>query len=259
MTQNIPAKQHGAPNFAKPTVPILIAALRNGWQDFLKAPVFGLSLAAFTLVAGWGMGALTAWAGHTFWFVLGVFGFPLIAPFAALGTYEVSRLIGLGEKPTVGRVFGVLWAERRRQLPPLCALMMFMLLFWFFLGHMIFALFLGLKPMTHIMTSAEVFLSANGVMMMGIGSLLGGGFALLLFGICVIGLPMLLDREVDYVTALITSIGIVVNNPVVMLGWAVFIAGSLMLAMVPAFLGLLVVLPWLGHASWHVYAGLRRD
>jgi uncharacterized membrane protein len=70
-------------------------------------------------------------------------------------------------------------------------------------------------------------------------------------------LPLLLDREVDYVTAMLRSIGVVASNPVVMIGWAAFIAVVLFVAMLPAFLGLLVVLPWLGHASWHVYAGLR--
>ena len=73
---------------------------------------------------------------------------------------------------------------------------------------------------------------------------------------CVLGLPLLLDREVDYVTAMLRSIGMVASNPVVMIGWAAFIAVMLFLAMVPAFLGLLVVLPWLGHASWHLYAKL---
>lgn len=124
---------------------------------------------------------------------------------------------------------------------------------------MIFALFLGLKPMTNIMSSGDVFLSVNGLMMLGLGSAVGAAFALLLYSICVIGLPMLLDREVDYVTALLTSIGVVAANPAVMLGWAAFIGAALLLAMMPAFLGLLVVLPWLGHASWHVYAGLRLD
>lgn len=255
--QKTDTRIHGAPRLATPTVGILRDALTAGWRDFCAAPTFGLLTAALSLLAGWGMTALTVWAGHTFWLVLGVFGFPLAAPFAALGTYEVSRLRGLGETPTVGRVLRVLWAERRRQLPPLCALMMFMLLFWFFLGHMIFALFLGLKPMTNIMSSGDVFLSSNGLLMLGLGSAVGAGFALLLYSICVIGLPMLLDREVDYVTALLTSISTVVANPVVMLGWAAFIAGALLLAMLPAFLGLLVVLPWLGHASWHVYAGMR--
>jgi len=73
---------------------------------------------------------------------------------------------------------------------------------------------------------------------------------------CVLGLPLLLDREVDYVTAMLRSIGMVASNPVVMIGWAAFIAVMLFLAMVPAFLGLLVVLPWLGHALWHLYAKL---
>jgi uncharacterized membrane protein len=252
-------RAHGAPTLNAPTPAALIAAMRAGWRDFLAAPWFGLMVAALCLAAGWAMVAVTVWAGHTFWLVLGVFGFPLAAPFAALGTYEVSRLRGLGERPSVGRVLRVLWAERGRQLPFLSALMMVALLFWFFLGHMIFALFLGLKPMTNIMSSADVFLSADGLMMLALGSGVGAGFALLLYAMCVIGLPMLLDREVDYVTAMLRSIGLVIAHPVVMIGWAAVIAVLLVLAMLPAFLGLLIVLPWLGHTSWHVYAGLRVD
>jgi uncharacterized membrane protein len=143
--------------------------------------------------------------------------------------------------------------EQGRQLPWLSMLMVVALLFWFFLGHMIFALFLGLKPMTNIMTSADVFLSTDGIMMFAMGSIVGALFALLFFAACVLSLPMLLDREVDYVTAMIRSIGTVVAHPVPMLVWAAVIAALLFIGMVPAFLGLLVVLPWLGHASWHVY------
>ncbi|MGJ8597992.1 DUF2189 domain-containing protein [Sulfitobacter sp.] len=250
-------RAHGVPELSPPTVALLRRALVLGWRDFAAAPAFGILVAVLCLIAGWGMTALTVWAGHTFWLVLGVFGFPLAAPFAALGTYEVSRLRGMGERPSVGRVLRVLWAERGRQLPFLSALMMVALLFWFFLGHMIFALFLGLKPMTNIMSSADVFLSVDGLMMLGLGSAVGAGFGLLLYAMCVIGLPLLLDREVDYVTAMLRSISIVIANPVVMIGWAAMIAVLLFLAMLPAFLGLLVVLPWLGHASWHVYAGMR--
>ncbi|MFX0546678.1 DUF2189 domain-containing protein [Roseovarius sp. S1116L3] len=252
-------RAHGVPELRTPTPEILRAALVAGWQDFRAAPAFGLIVAFLCLLAGWSMTALTVWAGHTFWFVLGVFGFPLVAPFAALGTYEVSRLRGLGEKPSVGRVLHALRYERARHLPMLCALMMTMLLFWFFLGHMIFALFLGLKPMTNIMSSGEVFFSTNGLMMLAFGSVIGAGFALFLFSICVIGLPLLLDREVDCITATARSVMVVASRPALMLGWAAFIAVVLVLAMIPAFLGLLVVLPWLGHASWHVYAGLKTD
>lgn len=252
-------RENGAPTFGAPDRALFIAALRDGWRDFSAAPAFGLLAASLCLIAGWSMAALTIWAGHTFWLVLGVFGFPMAAPFAALGTYEVSRLRGMGQAASLRDVLHTLWAERQRQLPWLCALMMVMLLFWFFMGHMIFALFLGLKPMTNIMSSGQVFLSSDGLMMLVLGSTVGGGFALLLFAICVVGLPMLLDRQVDYVTAMIRSISLVATYPVQMLLWAAFIAALLLLAMLPAFLGLLLVLPWLGHTSWHVYDKLKAN
>lgn len=250
-------RAHGVPTLSQPTGAMLRCALGLGWRDFRAAPAFGVLVATLCVLTGWGMLALTVWAGHTFWLVLGVFGFPLAAPFAALGTYEVSRLRSMGEQPSVARVLRVLWAERGGQLPFLSALMMVALLFWFFLGHMIFALFLGLKPMTNIMSSGDVFLSVDGLMMLGLGSAVGAVFGLLLYAMCVIGLPLLLDREVDYVTAMLRSIAVVAAHPVLMIGWAAMIAVLLALAMVPAFLGLLVVLPWLGHASWHIYAQMR--
>ncbi|MBD3663051.1 DUF2189 domain-containing protein [Sulfitobacter sp. TSTF-M16] len=250
------ARVHGAPAFKAPTAALMRHALSAGWRDFLAAPTFGLMMGAVCVAAGWALAGLTMWSGHTFWLVLAVFGFPLVAPFAAIGTYEVSRRRAHGAAGDLRSIVHVLWAERARQLPWLSALMVFVLLFWFFLGHMIFALFLGLKPMTNIMTSTDVFLSADGLLMMLIGSVVGGGFALLIYAVCVVGVPMLLEREVDYVTALLRSIGLVAAHPKVMLGWALVIAALLFLGMVPGFLGLLFILPWLGHASWHVYDGL---
>ena len=83
----------GIPTLGKPTPAILRQALVAGWQDFRAAPAFGLIVAVLCLVAGWGLVGLTVWAGHTFWFVLGVFGFPLAAPFAALQSLHASRHI----------------------------------------------------------------------------------------------------------------------------------------------------------------------
>ncbi len=88
---------------------------------------------------------------------------------------------------------------------------------------------------------------------LGFGTLVGAGFALVLFVTQVISLPMLLDREVDFVTAMLTSFALVRENPLLMLGWGGLIAISLFLGMIPAFLGLFVVLPLFGHASWHLY------
>ena len=244
----------GVPPFDAPPEHFVRRALRLGWADFRARPLFGLATGAAAVAAGWALIGLTLWAGHTFWLILAVFGFPLVAPICALGTYEVSRRLGAGLPATLGAVFNRLWIERGRQIPWLSMLMMVALLFWFFLGHMIFALFLGLKPMTNVTSSLDVYLTGDGLMMLGLGTVVGGLFALLFYAMCVLGLPLLLAREVDYMTAIITSVGHVRRHPRAMLGWAVVIAVMLGLAMVPGLFGLLIVLPWLGHASWHIYA-----
>jgi uncharacterized membrane protein len=92
--------------------------------------------------------------------------------------------------------------------------------------------------------------------MLAVGTIVGAAFALVLFATNVVSLPMLLDREVDFVTAMIVSVRSVLASPAVMLGWAALIAAALFLSMVPAFLGLLLTLPVLGHASWHLYRRL---
>ena len=244
----------GVPALNPPPPGLIARALRAGWADFRAAPGFGVLTGVGAVAAGWALIGLTLWAGHTFWLILAVFGFPLVAPLCALGTYEVSRRIGAGEPAGIGDVLGRLREERGRQLPWLSMLMVVALLFWFFLGHMIFALFLGLKPMVNVTTSPDVFLSADGLMMLGLGTLVGGAFALIFFAMCVLGLPLLLAREVDYMTAILASWGHVQAHPKPMLTWAATIVGLLFLGMLPGLLGLLIVLPWLGHASWHIYA-----
>ncbi|WP_223422462.1 DUF2189 domain-containing protein [Tateyamaria pelophila] len=244
----------GVPPIGAPLPGFIGRALRAGWSDFMAAPAFGLIAGVGAVLAGWALAGITVWAGNTFWLILAVFGFPLIAPLCALGTYEVSRRIGAGESVKLGDVAARLWAERLRQLPWLSMMIVVALLFWFFLGHMIFALFLGLRPMVNITSSYDVFLTGNGLMMLGLGSVVGAVFAMVLYAFCVLGLPLLLAREVDYMTAILTSAGHVRKYPVQMLSWAVVIVVLLFLAILPGLLGLLIVLPLLGHASWHIYA-----
>lgn len=231
----------------------LAAALGAGWSDFRRAPAFGLFFAAVYVAGGLFLWWALTTRGQIWWTIPMTLGFPLLGPFVAVGLYEVSRSLERGERPRWGAVLGAIARERGRQIPPMAAVIVVFFLFWNFLAHMIFALFMGLQVMTNVSSSFEVYLTANGLMMLGIGTLVGAVFSTVLFSATVISLPMLLDREVDFVTAMLTSFATVRTNPAVMLGWGAMIAAATFASMLPAFLGLFIALPVIGHASWHLY------
>lgn len=231
----------------------LRSALGKGWADFRAAPMFGLFFAAVYVLGGW----LILWAmtakGQLWWTIVAGAGFPILGPFIACGFYEVSRRLEQGEALDWPSVLGVIFRQKDRQIPTMAAIIVVFFLFWNFLAHMIFALFLGRATLTNITTSVEVFLSPEGLMMLAFGTAIGAAFAGVLFALTVVSLPLLLDREVDFITAMIASWSLVVANPRVMLVWAVLIAAALFLGMLSGFLGLFVVLPLFGHATWHLY------
>ncbi|MDN5787366.1 DUF2189 domain-containing protein [Pseudorhodobacter sp.] len=243
---------------AKPDILILggsdlRAALLAGWRDFRAAPIYGLFFASVFVAGGWLIVyALTA-TGQVWWTLPAAAGFPILGPFIACGLYEVSRRLEAGAPPSWRAVLGVIARQKDRQIPSIAAVVVVFFLFWNFLAHMIFALFLGLQAMTNITSSFEVFLTANGLLMLLVGSIIGAVFAGVLFSLTVVSLPLLLDREVDFVTAMIASVSVVLTNPGVMLLWGGLIAVLLFGSMAMGFLGLFVTLPVLGHATWHLY------
>lgn len=228
-------------------------ALRGGLRDFLKAPLFGLFFSAIYVAGGLVIWAVYAASGQEWWLIPVVVGFPLLAPFAAIGLYEVSRRIEAGEPLDWHGVLGVVFAQKDRQVPSMAMVVLLLFMFWVFVAHTIFALFMGLQAMTNVTSSLALLLEGNGPAMLAVGTIIGAGFAAVLFGITVVGLPMILDREVDFITAIITSFNAALANFGLMLRWGLLIAAALAAGMAPMFLGLFLVLPVLGHASWHMY------
>ncbi|MBE1292603.1 MAG: DUF2189 domain-containing protein [Rhodobacteraceae bacterium] len=250
-------REHGAPPLGDVTVGMLGQSLRLGMRDFIRKPMYGIGFGLFYVIGGWLMAWLTVASGQSYWLTFAAIGFPLLGPFAAVGLYEVSLRLERGWEINWPLIAGVVWRQSKRQLPSICAVIIIVFLFWFFLAHMIFALFLGLSTMTNVSSSLEVYTTTNGIMMLVVGSGVGFLFALLLYMITVLSLPLLLDREVDFVTAMITSFGYVQSHFVVMLIWAGIVAGVTFAALIPGFLGLLICLPVLGHGSWHLYAQIK--
>ena len=230
------------------------AALKAGWHDFRRAPAFGLFFASFFVLGGWVIYFQLETIERSFWIIPTAFGFPLLAPFLAVGLYCVSRRLETGYPLVWGEILGLVFREKDRQMPSMAVVIIMIFLFWIFIAHMIFALFLGFMPMTNISTEWQTTIfTVEGFKMLTVGSLVGAVIGLVLYALTVISLPLLLDREIDFITAMITSWQLVVSNPGPMLTWALVIAVLVVLALIPGFLGLFVVMPVLGHASWHLY------
>ncbi len=239
------------PEIGRVTVHELLTVLKAGWSDFRAAPIYGLFFSLFYVVMG--MGLILVGAGTFVWTLALSLGFPLVAPFAAVGLYEVSRRLEADQPLVWSEIIGVVWNERQRQMPWVGVLLILIFLFWSFFAHMLFALFLGPSVMTNIMSSWDAILTPVGFQMLAVQLVAGAGVAFLTYGLTVMSLPLLLEREVDFVTAMILSLKTVNQNKAVLGLWAAIIAALLFLAMIPLFLGLFLVLPVLGHATWHLY------
>jgi uncharacterized membrane protein len=231
-------------------------ALGKGWQDFRAYPAFGLFFAAIYVAAGLLLYFVLFAGGHYTWMISATAGFPLLAPFAAVGLYEVSRRREAGLPMTWGAILGAMRGHGDEQIVSMSVIIFVAFGFWLMIAHGIFAVFMagsgmGSEGLAALRTTA-------GVTMLLVGGAAGALMALGFYAVTVISLPMLVDREVDFITAIIASLAAVRQNRTVLLIWAVFVAAALGVAMLPLFLGLFIVLPVLGHATWHLYRRTAR-
>ena len=213
--------------------------LKAGWADIRREPrltlVFGLATMLVSLLVSW-----LAWSlGRFALLAVLLSGFVFIAPLLGVAMYEVSRALADGEQPTLGcslrlakRVIG--------QAGVFALIQLVVMLLWSRAGMML-AVFV---PMQAGDTAAMLEYLA-------IGSLVGSVFAALTFAVAVLSLPLIADRDVDMVTACISSVNAVLRNKGVMTLWAVLIAALTALGFATAFLGLVLVMPWLAYASFH--------
>ena len=246
MTTTDPKAAGEALPFAAPCRKLTLGApfrwLRLGWRDLRAAGrpslIYGaviVALSYFILAFAWAFGDLGLYLSLAS-------GFIFLGPVLAIGLYSISCQLEQGRRPRLGYCL----REGRRHLGnelTFAVMLLIVFLIWARAASMVHVFF----PMEAHPTSAEYLL------FFGVGSAVGAVFSALIFTFSAFSLPMIMDRRVDAVTAVVTSVNAVLRNKAALLLWALIILGCVVLGFLTAFLGFAVLLPLIGHATWHAY------
>ena len=222
--------------------------LALGWRDFVRCPGLGCFYGTCFALMGWLL--LLVFRHAPAWTLALSAGFLLMGPFLCLGLYEASRALERGERPDLGSSL-LAWEHNLGALAIFGGVLLILEMLWGRASLIVFAV--SFDGMPDFKGSVLQLLDPQNLGFIVGYVAVGGLFAGLIFAVSVVAIPMLLDRQTDAITAGLTSLRLVLTQPVVMLWWGALITGLVVLALLPWFLGLLVVGPVLGHASWHAY------
>ena len=235
-------------------------ALGRGFRDFWAMPTHLVFLGLIYPIVGLVLGRLVV--GYDVLPLLFplVGGFALIGPVAALGIYELSRRRELGLEASWPHAFGVFRSPSIGGIVTAGCLMLALFALWLDAAQWLYAANFGPFPPDSIGSFTDAVLTTSaGWALIVEGNLVGFLFAVLAMALSVISFPMLLDRPVGAMTAIVTSIRAVAANPMAMALWGLIVAAALVLGSLPFFVGLAIVVPVLGHATWHLYRKLVGD
>jgi len=229
-------------------------ALAEGIADFSAMPSHAVFLCLIYPIVGVLLARLTlGYEVLPLLFPLAA-GFTLLGPFAAIGLYELSRRREQGLDASWQDAFDVLRSPSRGAIAALGLLLLTIFVIWIAVAQAIYVAYFGYEPAASIPDFLDqVFTTPAGRMLMIVGNLVGFLFALGVLTISVISFPLLLDRDVGAVEAVLTSVRVVARNPLMMAIWGLIVAALLLIGSLPLFFGLAVVVPVLGHSTWHLY------
>ncbi len=250
-----PETAHGHPPVHTITLDHPWRWLEAGWSDLRSNPRLSLGYGAIYVVASY-LITYALVSGQLFYLIPPLAaGFFLVAPLLGIGLYAASRTHAAGGTPHFGELREA-WSSNPVHLAAMGVALMIMLLVWMMLANLVFALFFqGLVP-TWENFIPEVFLSGHSPLFLVSGFAVGAVVALFTFAISAISVPMLMDRQVDVMTAIQTSLEAVRINWRPMLLWAAIIVVLVGTGLATFYLGLLVAMPVVGHATWHAYRDL---
>jgi uncharacterized membrane protein len=232
------------------------AWLAAGWRDMLATPGVSLAYGGAFVLMGWALAGLLFGLGLRWAVLPATAGFFLIAPLLAAGLYEASRRRALGQGTTLAEAFAA-FNRNRWQFLLMGAALLLIHLFWVRVAGLLFAVFFGLDfaPSLEALPFA-MLRSPNFLPFLVVGTGFGFVLATAAFSISVVSIPMLVDRDVSAVEAIVASLKAVAANPKPLALWAALIVVFVGLGLAPFFLGLVIALPLIAHATWHAYKDL---